>query len=77
MKALFQQRLAAQRVLIGLLQTHHDPTLAEMAGMRGYDFLVLDGEHGVFSDHDYLEAMRTLAGVETLAMIRLDQCFYR
>ncbi len=48
-----------------------------MAGMRGYDFLVLDGEHGVFSDHDYLEAMRTLAGVETLAMIRLDQCFYR
>jgi 4-hydroxy-2-oxoheptanedioate aldolase len=66
-----QERLSARRALVGLLQTHPNPTLAEMAGMCGYDFLLLDGEHGVFSERDYLDALQALAATGALAMVRL------
>jgi 2-keto-3-deoxy-L-rhamnonate aldolase RhmA len=70
-RGTLQERLSTQRALIGLLQTHHNPTLAEIAAMCGYDFVLLDGEHGVFNERDYLEALRTLAATDTLAMVRL------
>lgn len=65
------ERLSAQRVLMGFLQTYPNSTLAEMAGMCGYDFLLLDGEHGVFSENDYLHTLRALAATDVLAMVRL------
>jgi 4-hydroxy-2-oxoheptanedioate aldolase len=64
-------RLAGQRAILGLLQSHPNPALAEMAGMCGYDFLFLDGEHGVFSEMDHLNTLRALAATDVLAMIRL------
>jgi 2-keto-3-deoxy-L-rhamnonate aldolase RhmA len=42
-----------------------------MAGMCGYDFLLLDGEHGVFSESDYLHTLQALAATETFGLIRL------
>jgi 4-hydroxy-2-oxoheptanedioate aldolase len=66
-----QERLSTQPALIGLLQTHPNPALAEMAGMCGYDFLLLDGEHGVFSERDYLQTLQALAAADVLAMVRL------
>lgn len=68
-----QERLATQRALIGLLQAHPNPALAEMAGMCGYDFLLLDGEHGVFSESDYLQTLQALAAADVLAMVRLGK----
>lgn len=65
------ERLGGQRALLGLLQTHPNAALAEMAGMCGYDFLLLDGEHGVLSEMDYLHTLRALASVDTLGMIRI------
>lgn len=66
-----QGRLASQRSLFGLLQTHPNPALAEMAGMCGYDFLMLDGEHGVFSEQDYLQTLQALTATQVLALLRL------
>src|SRR5207244_2945457 len=45
--------------------------VAEMAGMCGYDFLLLDAEHGVFSERDYLQTLQALAATEALALVRL------
>jgi 2-keto-3-deoxy-L-rhamnonate aldolase RhmA len=42
-----------------------------MAGMCGYDFVVLDGEHGLFSESDYLQAHQALAGTDAFAMVRV------
>jgi 2-keto-3-deoxy-L-rhamnonate aldolase RhmA len=56
---------------MGLLQTHPSPALAELAGMCGYDFLLLDAEHGVFSESDFLHTLRALASTDTLGMVRL------
>lgn len=67
----FQERFSTQRALVGLAQAHPNPLLAEMAGLCGYDFLMLDGEHGVFSDSDYPLALQALAGTDALSMIRL------
>jgi len=65
------ERLSNQKALIGFLQTLPNPTLSEMAGMCGYDFLMLDGEHGVFSENDYLHTLQTLAGTGAFALVRL------
>lgn len=65
------ERLATQRALTGFLQTHPNPALAEMAGMCGYDFLLLDGEHGVLRETDHLEAMRAIHCTGMAAMVRL------
>jgi 2-keto-3-deoxy-L-rhamnonate aldolase RhmA len=65
-------RLSAQQALIGLLQAHPSPTFAEMAGMCGYDFLILDDEHGVFSARDYLQTLQALACIDVAVFVRLS-----
>jgi L-fuconolactonase len=67
-----QERLAAQPMLAGLLQTHPNPTFTEMVGMCGYDFLILDDEHGVFSQSDHLNAMRALSATDVAVFVRLS-----
>jgi len=42
-----------------------------MVGMCGYDFLMLDGEHGVFSEQDYLQTLQALSSADVLAFVRL------
>jgi 4-hydroxy-2-oxoheptanedioate aldolase len=64
-------RLKTERALLGLQQTHPNPALTEMAGICGYDFLMLDAEHGVFSEQDYLHALQALGSTEAYALIRL------
>jgi 4-hydroxy-2-oxoheptanedioate aldolase len=72
-KRLMPERLSTQRALIGFLQTHPNPLLAEIAGMCGYDFLLMDGEHGVFSEMDYLHTLQAIAGWDILGMVRLRE----
>ncbi len=69
----FHERLAARGALIGLLQAHPNVIAAEMAGSCGYDFLLLDGEHGLFGDTDYSHGLRSLAAAGTLAAVRLPK----
>ena len=65
------ERLASQKGLLGLQQTHPNPMLAEMAGICGYDFLMLDAEHGLFSEEDYLRATQAVAASGLLVLVRL------
>lgn len=41
----FRQKLLARETTLGLWLSTGSPTLAEMAGVCGYDWLLLDGEH--------------------------------
>jgi 2-keto-3-deoxy-L-rhamnonate aldolase RhmA len=68
----FQERVIARRALFGLLQTYPNPVFSEMAGICGYDFLILDGEHGLFSEMDYLQALQTLRSTQMAAFVRLS-----
>jgi len=66
-----KERIASQQALFGLQLTHPNPPLAEMAGMCGYDFLMLDEEHGVFSQQDYLQTLQAISATDTLSIVRL------
>lgn len=67
----FHQRLETGGPLLGLLQLHPHAAIAELAGICGYDFVILDGEHGVFNATDYLHAMHSLAAADVLAIVRV------
>jgi 4-hydroxy-2-oxoheptanedioate aldolase len=66
-----RERLTAQKFLIGLLQAHASATVAEMAGNCGYDFVLLDGEHGVFCEKDFIEALRAISNTDAIGMVRI------
>jgi 4-hydroxy-2-oxoheptanedioate aldolase len=66
------ERLVEQPALVGFLQTHPSPSIAELAGICKYDFLLLDAEHGVFSDSDLLHALRAFSAMDGLVMVRLS-----
>lgn len=70
-RSTLRERLLSRRALSGLLQTHPNTAFAEVAGMCGYDFLLLDGEHGLFSELDYLHTLRAIAATNALALVRL------
>jgi len=72
LRRIFRERFGAQRALIGLLQTHPNPSLAEMAAACGYDFLILDDEHGLFSTPDFHQTLQALGGSDIAALVRLS-----
>jgi len=57
--------------MLGLLQVHPNPVFAESVASCGYDFLILDGEAGFFSESDFAQSLRTLATTNVLPMVRL------
>jgi|SRR6185437_16781998 len=66
------ERLCTQKALIGFMQTRPYPELAELAGLCGYDFLLLDDEHGLFAWPDYAHTLQAIAGVNIAVMVRLS-----
>jgi 2-keto-3-deoxy-L-rhamnonate aldolase RhmA len=64
------ERVHGASALLGLLQTHPNPSLSEMCGMCGYDFVMLDCEHGLFSDCDLLAGIVALAAADTAVLVR-------
>jgi 4-hydroxy-2-oxoheptanedioate aldolase len=67
-----QHRMTAQRALIGLLQAQPNVVLAEMAAMCGYDFLMLDDEHGVFGPGDHVKTLQAVGRSEMAVLVRLS-----
>ena len=56
---------------LALFQRHPSALLAELAGLCGYDVLILDAEHGVLGEVDCLQTLRTLSGSDTAVFMRL------
>lgn len=66
-----RERLTKQPALLGLMQRYPCATFAELAALRGYDFLMVDEEHGVFTDSDLLQILRTVSFSEMSVVVRL------
>ncbi|XP_057977524.1 uncharacterized protein LOC131164397 [Malania oleifera] len=66
-------RLRAGDTLYGLFFLSFSPTLAEIAGHAGYDFVVVDMEHGHGGISDALPCLRALAAAQTPAILRLPE----
>lgn len=66
------ERLSKEEALIGLLQSHSNVVLSELAGLCGYDFLFLDCEHGLFSDKELAQTIQVLCSSDIAALVRVD-----
>ncbi|XP_062026715.1 uncharacterized protein LOC133742993 [Rosa rugosa] len=68
-----KSRLHNGDTLYGLFLLSFSPTLAEIAGLSGYDFVVVDMEHGPGGVSEALSCLRALAATQTPAILRLPE----
>ncbi|XP_065870799.1 uncharacterized protein [Euphorbia lathyris] len=68
-----KSRLRNGDTLYGLFLLSFSPTLAEIAGLAGYDFVVVDMEHGPGGISEALTCLRALCGSKTPAILRLPE----
>ncbi|XP_011022427.1 PREDICTED: uncharacterized protein LOC105124209 [Populus euphratica] len=68
-----KSRLQNGETLYGIFLLSFSPTIAEIAGLAGYDFAVVDMEHGPGGITDSLHCLRALAATRTPAILRLPE----
>ncbi|KAL3742865.1 hypothetical protein ACJRO7_018210 [Eucalyptus globulus] len=68
-----KSRLRGGETLYGIFLLSFSPTVAEIAGLAGYDFAVVDMEHGPGGVSEALHCLRALAGTGTPAILRLPE----
>ncbi|KAK7243841.1 hypothetical protein RIF29_38653 [Crotalaria pallida] len=68
-----KSRLRNGDTLYGLFLLSFSPTLAEIAGLSGYDFVVIDMEHGYGGISEALPCLHALAATNTPAIIRVPE----
>ncbi len=60
----------ADRAILGAFLGLATPALVEVIGRSGFDFVILDGEHGVFSAESQEECLRAAGSVNLPAIVR-------
>jgi HpcH/HpaI aldolase/citrate lyase family len=68
-----KSRLASGETLYGIFLLSFSPTLAEIAGLAGYDYVVVDMEHGPGGISEALQCLRVLASTHTPVILRLPE----
>ncbi|KAJ8618108.1 hypothetical protein MRB53_014294 [Persea americana] len=68
-----KSRLAGGETLYGIFLLSFSPTIAEIAGLAGYDFAVVDMEHGHGGVSSALPCLHALAATGTPAILRLPE----
>ncbi|XP_044477064.1 2-keto-3-deoxy-L-rhamnonate aldolase-like [Mangifera indica] len=68
-----KSRLRNNETLYGIFLLSFSPTLAEISAMAGYDFVVVDMEHGPGGISDALACLRALGATRTPAILRVPE----
>ncbi|GLT35742.1 hypothetical protein SLA2020_101690 [Shorea laevis] len=68
-----KSRLRNGETLYGIFLLSFSPTLAEIIAFSGYDFVVIDMEHGPGGICESLQILRSLSSTNTPAIIRLPE----
>lgn len=68
-----KSRLRNGDTLYGIFLLSFSPTIAEIAGLSGYDFAVVDMEHGPGGISDALPCLHALAATNTAAILRIPE----
>ena len=64
-------RLALSQPIFGLMQTVPNPSLTELAVWSGYDFVILDCEHGIVDEPAHIACLQVISGSPAFAAVRL------
>jgi len=68
-----KRKLAAGATTVGLWVTLEAPSITEIAGDMGLDWVVIDTEHGHLGFREVLEHVRALRGSETTPLVRIPE----
>ena len=66
-----KQRWASGGAAVGVIAPNRDPVLAETIGLLGFDFYMIDGEHGALSASDAEHLVRACECVGMLPLARV------
>ena len=55
----------------GVLSTSADPQIAELFGLAGFDYYMLDAEHGLMDVEQVVNVIRACEGVDMTPMVRI------
>src|SRR5688572_25475622 len=68
-----RRQLAADQPVLGLWVTLEAPSVTEMAVALGYDWVVIDAEHGHLDWKEISEHLRATVRSETVALVRIAE----
>lgn len=64
-------RMNENQPVYGVLSSLASPHVAEMIGLSGCDFAVIDGEHGLGSESQHIACVQALAGTPATSVLRV------
>lgn len=66
-----KQKLRDGRPVVGCFVGFHSPAIVEMLGYSGFDFVVIDNEHGPFSWGEVEDMIRAAEGAGVVPIVRV------
>ncbi|REJ09073.1 HpcH/HpaI aldolase family protein [Halobacillus trueperi] len=72
MKNPLKEKLEKGKSVLGSFLGIYSPPLVEMIGYAGYDFVVIDDEHGAFSPTELEDMIRTADSVDLVPIVRVS-----
>jgi 4-hydroxy-2-oxoheptanedioate aldolase len=70
----FKQRIQKGEALTGTFLSLGNPVVSEMIGHSGFDFVIIDLEHGVGNEQDTLHQLQALEAGTAAAVVRVESC---
>jgi len=70
---MLQEKLRANRLTRGLWVTLEAPSITEIAVELGFDWVVIDAEHGQLDFQEILEHIRATRGSDTTPLVRIAE----
>ena len=67
----FKKRLKEGGVVIGAWLSLNDPAAAEIMGTSGFDYLIIDTEHGAWDLQPLQTSIMALNGTNTVPIVRV------
>lgn len=64
-------KLLAQQPAFGMIHSFAYPPIAELIGMAGYDFVMIDGEHGLGGSSEHLACMQAVSTTPATSILRI------
>lgn len=66
-----KNNLKKDKAVYGMVHALAHPQIAEMIGLAGYDFVVIDGEHGPGGLQEHLACLQAVAATPATAILRV------
>ncbi|MDP8904046.1 MAG: aldolase/citrate lyase family protein [Chloroflexota bacterium] len=71
--AAFRQRVLGGETLFGMFLNLGSPMAAELCGRAGFDWLVLDMEHGALNEAELLASLHAVGSTPATAVVRVEE----